>query len=83
MENISSTDSIIEEYDNKPKTKVGKLCFENSVSIFNIFEKEIQISKELKQIDKVYSLDTVFAVMDYLFFSKIDEVGGEYNNLKD
>lgn len=82
MENISSTDSIIEEYDNKPKTKVGKLCFENSVSIFNIFEKEIQISKELKQIDKVYSLDTVFAVMDYLFFSKIDEVGGEYNNLK-
>lgn len=82
LENISSTDSIIEEYDNKPKTKVGKLCFENSVSIFNIFEKEIQISKELKQIDKVYSLDTVFAVMDYLFFSKIDEVGGEYNNLK-
>ena len=82
LENISSTDSIIEEYDNKPKTKVGKLCFENSVSIFNIFEKEIQISEELKQIDKVHSLDTVFAVMDYLFFSKIDKDSGEYNNLK-
>ncbi len=40
LENISSVDSIVEEYDNKPRTKVGKLCFENSVNIFNIFEVE-------------------------------------------
>lgn len=81
LENISSTDSI-EEYDNKPKTKVGKLCFENSISIFNIHEEELRISEELTKIDRIYNLDTVFEVMDNLFFSKINKNNGEYNNLK-
>lgn len=82
LENISSADSIIEEYNNKPKTAVGKLCFENNVNIFNILEEEIQLSEELKKFDKVNSLDTLFPIMDHLFFSKINKNSGKYNNLK-
>ncbi|EOH7340605.1 DEAD/DEAH box helicase [Campylobacter coli] len=82
LRNISSVDSIIEEYNNKPETKVGKLCFENNVNIFNIFEVEEQISKELKQLDKIRNLDMIFEAMNFLFFSKIDENSGVYNNLK-
>lgn len=82
LRNISSVDSIVEEYNNKPETKVGKLCFENNVNIFNIFEVEEQISKELKQLDKIRNLDMIFKAMNFLFFSKIDENSGVYNNLK-
>lgn len=82
LRNISSVDSIVEEYNNKPETKVGKLCFENNVNIFNIFEVEEQISKELKQLDKIHNLDMIFEAMNFLFFSKIDENSGVYNNLK-
>ncbi|EAI1055410.1 DNA helicase [Campylobacter coli] len=82
LRNISSVDSIVEEYNNKPETKVGKLCFENNVNIFNIFEVEEQISKELKQLDKIRNLDMIFEAMNFLFFSKIDENSGVYNNLK-
>lgn len=81
LRNISSVDSIVEEYNNKPETKVGKLCFENNVNIFNIFEVEEQISKELKQLDKIRNLDMIFEAMNFLFFSKIDENSGVYNNL--
>lgn len=80
LENISSSDSITKEYSNKPTTKIGKLCFENSVNIFNILEVEKQISEELELIHKAQDLDEVFCIMKVLFFSKINK--DIYDNLK-
>ena len=80
--NISHCDIITDNNSNKAKTKVGQLCFENNINIFDIFEIEEQIDKELENINKVQSMDTVFNTIDYLFFSKINDNQGEYNNLK-
>ena len=80
--NISHCDDITNNNSNKAKTKVGQLCFENNINIFDIFEIEKQIDKELENISKAKSMDTVFNTIDYLFFSKIDDNQGEYNNLK-
>ena len=80
--NISHCDIITDNNSNKAKTKVGQLCFENNINIFDIFEIEEQIDKELENINKVQSMDTVFNAIDYLFFSKINDNQGEYNNLK-
>lgn len=82
LENISHCDVITDNNSNKAKTKVGQLCFENNINIFDIFEIEEQIDKELENISKAQSMDTVFNTIDYLFFSKINDNQGEYNNLK-
>lgn len=82
LENISHCDVITDNNSNKVKTKIGQLCFENNINIFDIFEIEEQIDKELENISKAQSIDTVFNTVDYLFFSKINDNQGEYNNLK-
>lgn len=82
LENISHCDVITDNNSNKAKTKIGRLCFENNINIFDIFEIEEQIDKELENISKAQSMDTVFNTADYLFFSKINDNQGEYNNLK-
>lgn len=82
LENISHCDVITDNNSNKAKTKIGQLCFENNINIFDIFEIEEQIDKELENISKAQSMDTVFNTVDYLFFSKINDNQGEYNNLK-
>ena len=82
LENISHCDVITDNNSNKAKTKIGQLCFENNINIFDIFEIEEQIDKELENISKAQSMDTIFNTLDYLFFSKINDNQGEYNNLK-
>lgn len=82
LENISHCDVITDNNSNKAKTKIGRLCFENNINIFDIFEIEEQIDKELENISKAQSMDTVFNTADHLFFSKINDNQGEYNNLK-
>ncbi|MBF1053782.1 MAG: DEAD/DEAH box helicase [Parvimonas sp.] len=82
LENISHCDAIIDNNSNKAKTKVGQLCFENNINIFDILEIEKKIDNEVENINKAQSIDTVFNIIDYLFFSKINDSKGEYNNLK-
>lgn len=82
LENISHSDAITVNNSNKAKTKVGQLCFENNINIFNILEIEKQIDNEIENVNIAQSIDTVFNIIDYLFFSKINESNGEYNNLK-
>ena len=82
LENISHSDSITVNNSNKAKTKVGQLYFENNINIFNILEIEKQIDNEIENVNIAQSIDTVFNIIDYLFFSKINDSNGEYNNLK-
>lgn len=82
LENISHCDSITNNNSNKAKTKVGQLCFENNISIFDIFEIEEQIDYEVEHVNKAQNIDMAFNIMDYLFFSKINDNKYEYNNLK-
>lgn len=81
LENLSSNDTITNDYDRKPKTRIGQLCFENNVNIFNILKMENKLNEELDSIIKAQSLDTVFSILDYLFFSKIDTEEYPFNNL--
>ena len=82
LENISHCDVITDNNSNRAKTKVGQLCFENNINIFDILEMENQIHNEIENLNIAQSIDTVFNIIDYLFFSKINDVKGEYNNLK-
>ncbi|MFM1582456.1 DEAD/DEAH box helicase [Helcococcus ovis] len=82
LENISHSDAITDNNSNKAKTKVGQLCSENNINIFNILEIEKQIDNEIENVNIAQSIDTVFNIIDYLFFSKINDSNGEYNNLK-
>lgn len=82
LENISHCDVITDNNSNKAKTKVGQLCFENNINIFNILEMEKQIDNEVENVNIAQNIDTVFNIIDYLFFSKINDSKGEYNNLK-
>lgn len=82
LENISHSDAITDNNSNKAKTKVGQLCFENNINIFNILEIEKQIDNEIENVNIAQSIDAVFNIIDYLFFSKINDSKGEYNNLK-
>ena len=82
LENISHSDAITDNNSNKAKTKVGQLCFENNINIFNILEIEKQIDNEIENVNIAQSIDTVFNIIDYLFFSKINDSNGEYNNLR-
>ena len=82
LENISHSDAITVNNSNKAKTKVGQLCFENNINIFNILEMEKQIDNEIENVNIAQSIDTVFNIIYYLFFYKINDSNGEYNNLK-
>jgi putative DEAD/DEAH box helicase len=82
LENISHSDAITVNNSSEAKTKVGQLCFENNINIFNILEIEKQIDNEIENVNIAQSIDTVFNIIDYLFFSKINDSNGEYNNLK-
>ena len=72
LENISHSDAITVNNSSKAKTKVGQLCFENNINIFNILEIEKQIDNEIENVNIAQSIDTVFNIIDYLFFSKMN-----------
>lgn len=83
LENFSSVDVITDGYDRKPTTRIGQLCFENNVNIFDILKVENELNNELISVAiKAQSLDMVFSILDFLFFSKIDDEGYNFNNLK-
>lgn len=82
LENLSSVDIITSEYERKPKTRIGQLCFENNINIFDILKIENKLHNELNYVSRAQSLDTVFSIMDYLFFSKIEDEEYRFNNLK-
>lgn len=82
LENISHNDIITSNNFNKAKTKVGQLCFENNIQVFDILEKEIEIEKEIEFTNIAQNIDTVFTVINDLFFSKIMNSKEEYNNLR-
>ena len=82
LQNISHCDVITDNNSNKAKTKVGQLCFENNINIFDILRIEKQIDNEVENLNIAQNIDTVFSIMEYLFFSKINDSIGEYNNLK-
>lgn len=82
LENISHCDVITNDNLNKAKTKVGQLCFENNINIFDILEIEKQIDNEIENVKKAQDIDTVFSIINNLFFSKIDDSKREYNHLK-
>jgi hypothetical protein len=82
LENVSTFDVISEDYDRKPKTRIGELCFENSVNIFNILENEDAINERLSGINKAQTLDEVFNIADYLFFSKITDKNDNIKRLR-
>lgn len=81
LENISSA-HIVTENINTPKTLIGKLCFENNINIFNIFEKENEMNYELNSISRIKDVNELFVNMNRLFFSKIDNTEGGFNNFK-
>lgn len=68
LENISHFDVMTDNNSNKAKTKVGQLCFENNINIFDILETEKQIYNEIENVNKAQSIDTVFNIINYLFF---------------
>ena len=40
LDNFSDDDIVVNKKIRTPKTLVGKLCFQNNVRIFNIFDVE-------------------------------------------
>ena len=72
LENISINDVITDNYERKPNTRIGNLCFANNVNIFDIFELEDSLSKEIDNATKCFDLSQVFALLDLLFFSRIN-----------
>ena len=82
LENLSSVDIITSDYERKPKTKIGQLCFENNVNIFDILKVEDELNNKLDSVSMAQSLDTVFSIIDYLFFSKIEDEDYRFDNLK-
>ena len=82
LENISRCDVMTDNNSNKAKTKIGQLCFENNINIFDILEIENQIDNEVKKVNKAQSIDEVFEIINDLFFAKINDSKKKYNNLK-
>lgn len=71
-------EGIVENYDlRKTETDVGKACFLNNITEFNIFDYEKEIDKEVNQyIEKELLIDTtegLFEVLNELFFCRADE----------
>lgn len=79
LNNISAADSIIDNYESKPKTQIGKLCFENNINIFDVLAVEEEINGSLSTVSQARDLAAVFNIINVLFFSRIKH--GENNNL--
>ena len=82
LDNFSDDDIVVNKKIRTPKTLVGKLCFQNNVRIFNIFDVEEIIDGKLRELEEAQTLENIFSMMNFLFFSHIDEEEGSYNNLK-
>lgn len=82
LDNFSDDDIVINKKIRTPKTLVGKLCFQNNVRIFNVFDVEETIDRKLRGLEEAQTLENIFSMMNFLFFSHIDEEEGAYNNLK-
>ena len=79
LANISDDDIEIQETVNIAKTEVGKLLYQNNVTIFNIFTIEMEIQSHLSNLSMAENLDSVFELLNFLFFSRIDENSNEEN----
>lgn len=82
LNNFSEDEIIVDQRIRTPKTLIGKLCFQNNVRIFNVFDIEEIIDEKLEGLEKAQTLENIFNMMNFLFFSHIDEEEGKYNNLK-
>ena len=82
LDNFSDDDIVVNKKIRTPKTLVGKLCFQNNVRIFNVFDVEEIIDGKLRELEEAQTLENTFNMMNFLFFSHIDEEEGSYNNLK-
>lgn len=79
LANISDDNLEIQETVNIAKTKVGKLLYQNNVTIFNIFTMEMEIQSQMSNVSIAENIDSVFKVLDFLFFKRIDENSNEEN----
>lgn len=82
LDNFSDDEIIVDKKIRTPQTFVGRLCLQNNVRIFNVFDVEEIISIKLDGLEKAQTLENIFNIMNFLFFSHINEEEGEYNNLK-
>lgn len=81
LDNFSDDEIIVDKKIKTPKTFVGRLCFQNNVRIFNIFDVEEVINGKLEGLEKTQTLENIFNIMNFLFFIHINEEGAD-NNLK-
>lgn len=81
LDNFSDDEIIVDKKIKTPKTFVGRLCFQNNVRIFNIFDVEEVINGKLEGLEKAQTLENIFNIMNFLFFIHINEEGAD-NNLK-
>lgn len=74
LQNLTN-DLIIDDFKGRvAKTDVGKLCYRNNISIFEILKHEASITSEIEKIGfKMNSLDDVFKLLHFLFFKRIEE----------
>lgn len=79
LANISDDDIEIQETVNIAKTEVGKLLYQNNVTIFNIFTMEMEIQSQLSNLSMAENLESVFKLLNFLFFSRTDESSNEEN----
>ncbi|WP_455450633.1 DEAD/DEAH box helicase [Streptococcus salivarius] len=79
LANISDDNLEIQETVNIAKTKVGKLLYQNNVTIFNIFTMEMEIQSQMSNVSIAENIDSVFKILDFLFFKRIDENSNEEN----
>ena len=82
LENLSTDNNMADSQVRKAHTPVGKLCFQNNVGIFDIFDWEDTISSELDAIRKASTLESVFTIMKILFFSKISDSDNSNENMR-
>lgn len=82
LENISHYDTITGNKSIKAKTKIGQLCFQNNINIFDILKNEHEIEKKLNITDKAENINEVFEIINNLFFTQINDDWGINNNIK-
>ena len=82
LENLTDENKTRDKNIRKATTKIGALCFQNNIHIFDIFKVENQLDYEIKQYKSATGLEEVFQIMASLFFSKIDKNNFNSDNIK-
>lgn len=82
LKNFSDDNILTEEEVATPKTRVGKLCFQNNVRIFEVLLVEKKLNAQLADMKQASKLENVFSLMKSLFFDNIPEDENLSNNIK-